>query len=220
MMSLETPRTYALLLDAAGGLRNELASDIALLHAVDAVDEIHVWVAGEDVETIRGLVRANGWEKVGTVNSAHAGRDGTVGAALRAIRPTAADGDLVLVAETDHRSLTEVAVSSCLSVAAEEGAAIIASRVVGDVVYVTEAGKTAGLPPEDLTFLATGPLAVQFSRLWDLYDWASTVAQGSVESPYRWSLARLKAVVLVPNDSGELTYASEIIRAFTEEQEA
>jgi hypothetical protein len=216
MSSVETTHTYALLLCAAPGLGQEVASEIALLHALDATDEIHVWVPGPDSEAIRGLVSANGWEKVVAVNPARATRDATVLDALTAIRQSARGEDLVLISDVEQRSLTESAASACLSLAADQGAALIASRVAGDVIHVAESGKTAGLPLEDLTFLATGPLVTQFGRMFELYDWASTVAQDSIESPYRWSLARLKAVVLVPNDRGELEQASEIIRAFLE----
>jgi hypothetical protein len=53
-----------------------------------------------------------------------------------------------------------------------------------------------GLPRQGTTFLEAGLLVTQFSRMFDLYDWACTVATGEVEQPYRWSLSQLGAVVV------------------------
>lgn len=203
-------RTYAVLLGKAGGSEQELASDIALVEAIDAVDEVHVWVSGQEVEAMRGLIGHNAWAKVAAVNSGHATRDATIFDALTALRPTAGDEDLVLIADAERRGLTEVAVSSCLSVAAEQGAAILASEVVGEVLHPSRTGQLAGLPREGFTFLAAGLLVSQFSRLFDLYDWAVTVARGSIEAPYRWSLSQLKPVVVVLNDRGGVDLASEL----------
>jgi 2-C-methyl-D-erythritol 4-phosphate cytidylyltransferase len=211
-------RTYAVLFAAAAGLDKELASQVALLQALDAVDEIHVWASGQDVEAIRGLVSTSSWEKVAAVNAARATRDATIFDALTAIRPTARDEDLILIADAEHRSLTELTATSCLAVAREQGAALNASQVAGDVLHVSKAGKLAGLPLENLTFLATGPLVAPFSRIFDLYDWAATVAKGSIESAYRWSLARLKPVVLVSTERGRMEPASEIVRRFSGKQ--
>jgi 2-C-methyl-D-erythritol 4-phosphate cytidylyltransferase len=201
-MPASSRRTYAVLLAAAAALEEELASDIALLEALDAVDEIHVWVSGQDEDSIRGLVSTRSWEKVGAVRPGQAARDGTIFDALTAIRPTAGDEDLVLIADVERRSLTESTASSCLSVAAEQGAAILGSQVAGDVILADHAGKLAGQPREGGTFLAAGLLVTQFGRMFDLYDWASTVAKGSIDSPYRWSLSQLQAVV-VPTDGSE-----------------
>ena len=203
-------RAYALLLGAAPGLDKELGSDIALLQALDAVDEIHVRVPGPDAEAIRGLVSTNSWEKVAGVSAAQATRDATLFDSLTVIRSTAGDEDLVLISDVEHRSLTEPTVASCLSVAAEQGAAILASQVGGDVIHTNRAGVIDGLPRVGWTFLAAGLLATQFSRLFDLYDWAATVARDSIESPYRWSLSQLKAVVLVPNHDGGVDLASDL----------
>jgi hypothetical protein len=189
-------RTYALLLGAGAGIEEALASEIALLQALDAVDEIHVWCSGQDAEAIRGLVSTNSWEKVAGVNSAEGTRDATIFDALTVIRPTAGDEDLVLIADADRRSLTEATVASCLATAAEQGAAILASRVDGDVIHGSEWGKLGGLPREGGTFLAAGLMVTQFSRMFDLYDWACTVAKGAVGQPYRWSLSQLGAVVV------------------------
>jgi hypothetical protein len=188
------------LLGTAAGLEEELASDIALLDDLDAVDEICVWISGQDVDAIRGLVSSKSWAKVGGVHSAQATRDATIFDALAAIRPTAGDEDLVLIADAERRSLTELTASSCLAVAAEQGAAILASQVAGDVILADHAGKLAGQPREGGTFLAAGLLVTRFGRMFDLYDWASTVATGSIDSPYRWSLSQLQAVV-VPADA-------------------
>lgn len=210
-MSPAASRTYALLLGSAAGLDKDLASDIALLEALDAVDEIHVWVPGQDVEAIRGLVRTNSREKVAGVTSAGATRDATIFDALTAVRPTARDEDLVLIADVERRSLTESTVSTSLSVAAEQGAAILASPVVGDVIQTSQSGTIGALPREGWTFRAAGLLVTQFSRMFDLYDWAATVAKESIESPYRWSLSQLKPVVLVANEDGRVHLASEVI---------
>jgi hypothetical protein len=201
-MPASSRRTYAVLLAAAAGLEEELASDMALLEALDAVDEIHVWVSGQDEDSIRGLVSTRSWEKVGAVHPGQAARDGTIFDALTAIRPTAGDEDLVLIADVERRSLTESTASSCLSVAAEQGAALLGSQVAGDVILADHAGKLAGQPRDGGTFLAEGLLVTQFGRMFDLYDWASTVAKGSIDSPYRWSLSQLQAVV-VPTDGSE-----------------
>jgi hypothetical protein len=209
-MSPANSRTYALLLGSAAGLPQDLAAEIALLEAIDTVDEIHVWVPRQDVETIRGLVGTNSWQKVAAVNSAGATRDATIFDALARIRPTAREEDLVLIGDAGHRGLSESAVSSCLSVAAEHGAAILASQVGGDVIHTSRSGTIDGLPRVGWTFLAAGLLVTQFSRLFDLYDWASTVAKESIESPYRWSLSQIKAVVLVPNEHGGVDLASEL----------
>ena len=75
-------RTYALLLGEGAGLDEELSSEIALLQALDAVDEIHLWVSREDAEVLRGLVSTNSWEKVAGVNVARATRDATIFDAL------------------------------------------------------------------------------------------------------------------------------------------
>ncbi len=203
-----TRRTRAVLLGQAVGIGEELGSDIALLDALDAVDEVHVRVSPEDVDAVRGLVNTNAWGKVAAVTSAQATRDATIFEALTVIRPTAHDEDLVLIADAERRSLTPLTVSSCLSVAAQEGAAILASRVDGDVIHAGGSGKIAGLPREGGTFLAAGLLVTQFSRMFDLYDWASTVAEGAVQSPYRWSLSQLQAVVLAPNDRGGIERAA------------
>lgn len=210
-MSPAASRTYALLLGSAAGLDKDLASDIALLEALDAVDEIHVWVPGQDVEAIRGLVRTNSREKVAGVTAAGATRDATIFDALTAVRPTARDEDLVLIADVERRSLTESTVSTSLSVAAEHGAAILASPVVGDVIQTSQSGTIGALPREGWTFRAAGLLVTQFSRMFDLYDWAATVAKESIESPYRWSLSQLKPVVLVANEDGRVDLASEVI---------
>lgn len=202
-MTPASRRTYALLLGADAGPDAELASEIALLETLDAVDEIHVWVSSRDVEAAGDQVTTNGWTKVAAVNAAHATRDGTVGAALSAIRPSARDEDLVLIADVERRSLTKSAASSCLSMAAEQGAAILASRVSGDVVHADPSCKIHWLPPQGLTFVADGLMASQFGRLFDLYDWATTVAAGSVNEPYRWSVARLQASVVISTDLGE-----------------
>jgi hypothetical protein len=190
-------RTYAVLLGAGAGPDEELASDIALLQALDSVDEIHVWASARDVEDIRGL------EKVVVANAGRASRDATLFDALTAIRLTARDEDLVLIADAGRRGLTELTVSSCLSVAAEQGAALLASRVTGDVVHADPSRTIHWLPPVGLTFAADGLLAAQFSRLFDLYHWAATVAAGAIQEPYRWSLARLHASVVVSNDIPE-----------------
>lgn len=191
-----TRRSYALLLGAAAGLEMELASDIALLQACDAVDEVHVWVSGHEPEAIRELISANGWDKVAGVNSPGATRDATIFDALTVIRPTARDEDLVLIADIEQRSLAEATIASCLTVAAEQGAAVLAAQVAGEVILGSAFGRLAGLPREGGTFTAAGLLATQFSRMFDLFDWASTVAKGSVDSPYRWSLSQLQAVVV------------------------
>jgi hypothetical protein len=209
-MSPAASRTYALLLGSAAGLAQDLASDFALLEALDAVGEIHVWVPGQDVEAIRGLVGTNSCEKVAGVNAAGATRDATIFDALTAVRPTARDEDLVLIADVERRSLTELAVAFCLSVAAEQGAAILASQVVGDVIQMSQSGTIGALPREGWTFRAAGLLVTQFSRMFDLYDWAATVARTSIESPYRWSLSQLKPVVLVANERGGVDLASEV----------
>jgi hypothetical protein len=195
-------RTYAVLLGATGGLDAEAGSDIALLDAIDAVDEIHVWVSNQDVKPIRELVSANSWEKVAAVQSGQGTRDAVIFDALTAIRPTAGDEDIVLIADVERGSLTESTASSCLLVAADQGAAILGSKVQGDVILADHAGKLAGQPREGGTFLAAGLLVTQFGPMFDLYDWASTVAKGSIDSPYRWSLSQLKAVV-VPTDGRE-----------------
>lgn len=195
-------RTYAVLLGAADGLEAEVGSDIALLDAIDAVDEIHVRVSGQAVEAIREQVSTNSWAKVADVQSGEGTRDGAIFDALTTIRPTAGDEDLVLIADVERRSLTESAASSCLSVAAEQGAAILGSQVAGDVILADHAGKLAGQPREGGTFLAAGLLVTQFGRMFDLFDWASTVAKGAIDSPYRWSLSQLGAVV-VPTDGRE-----------------
>jgi 2-C-methyl-D-erythritol 4-phosphate cytidylyltransferase len=189
-------RTYALLLGEGAGLDEELSSEIALLQALDAVDEIHVWVSREDAEALRRVVSTNAWEKVAGVNVARATRDATIFDALTVIRPTAEDEDLVLIADAERRTLTEATVSSCLTVAAGQGAAILASQVAGDVIHVAPSGMIGGLPREGTTFLEAGLLVTQFSRMFDLYDWACTVAEGSVDQPYRWSLSQLGAVVV------------------------
>jgi hypothetical protein len=204
-------RTYAVLLGATAGLEQELAADIAVVEALDAVDEIHVWASGEDVEAIRGLVSTNSWQKVAAVNSGQATRDATIFDALTALRPTAGDEDLVLIADAEHRSLNELAVSSGLSVAAEQGAAILASPVDGDVIHTSQSGTIGALPREGFTFRAAGLLVTQFSLLFDLYDWAATVAKESIEAPYRWSLSQLKPVVLVANEGGRVDLASELV---------
>ena len=108
-------------------------------------------------------------------------------------------------------SLTESTVSTSLSVAAEQGAAILASPVVGDVIQTSQSGTIGALPREGWTFRAAGLLVTQFSRMFDLYDWAATVAKESIESPYRWSLSQLKPVVLVANEDGRVDLASEVI---------
>lgn len=185
-----------MLLGAAAGLAEELSSGVALLEALDAVDEIHIWAAPQDVEDIGGM------EKVAAVHSGQATRDAAIFEALTAIRAKADDQDLVLIADAERGSLTESNASSCLSVAAEQGAAILGSQVLGDVILSDHAGKLAGQPREGATFLAAGLLATQFGRMFDLYDWASTVAKGSIDSPYRWSLSQLGAVV-VPTDGSE-----------------
>ena len=195
-MTPTTRRTYALLLGAAPGLDKELSSEIALLQALDAVDEIHVWGSPQDVDAIRGLVSTSSWRKVAAVNSAHPTRDATIFDGLTVIRATARDDDLVLIADADHRSLTELTVSSCIAVAAEQGAAILASRVSGDVILAGHSGMLAGQPRDGSTFIAAGLLVTEFSRMYDLYDWACTVATGAVESPYRWSLSQLGAAVV------------------------
>jgi hypothetical protein len=219
-MSPAAGRTYALLVGSVAGLEKDLAFEIALLEALDAVDEIHVLVPGQDVEAIRGLVGTNSWEKVAGVNAAGATRDATIFDALTAVRPTARDEDLVLIADVERRSLTESTVSCCLSVAAEQGAAILASPVVGDVIQTSRSGAMGALPREGWTFRAAGLLVTQFSRMFDLYDWASTVAKESVESPYRWSLSQLKPVVLVANARGGVELASELISESSERKVA
>jgi hypothetical protein len=210
-MSPADSRTYALLLGSAAGHTQDLASDIALLEALDAVDEIHVWVPAEDVETMRAMLGTNSWEKVAGVNAAGAARDATIYDALTLIRPTARDEDLVLIADVERRRLTESAVSSGLSVAAEQGAAILASPVVGDVMQTSQSGAIGALPRVGWTFRAAGLLVTQFSRLFDLYDWAVTVARESIEAPYRWSLSQLKPVILVATDGDRVDLASELI---------
>jgi len=210
-MSRAASRTYALLLGSAAGLEKDLASDIALLEALDAVDEIHVWVPGQDVETIRGLVGTNSREKLAGVTAASATRDATIFDALTLIRPTARDEDLVLIADVERRSLTESTVLSCVEVAAEQGAAILASPVVGDVIQTSQSGAIGALPREGWTFRAAGLLVTQFSRMFDPYHWAATVAKESIESPYRWSLSQLKPVILVANEDGRVHPASEVI---------
>jgi acetyl-CoA acetyltransferase len=183
-------RAYAVLLGAGAGLDRELAADVALLQGLEAVDEIHVWAAAQDLADIRGL------DKVVVANPGRASRDATIFEALAVIRLTARDEDLVLIADAERRSLTESAVSSCLSVAAEQGAALLASEVAGEVIHADWSGKLAGLPRPGGTFLAAGLLVTQFGRMFELYDWASTVAKGQVEQPYRWSLSQLQAVVV------------------------
>lgn len=200
-MSPASRRTYALLLGAAPGLDHELGSEIALLEALDTVDEIHVRASGQDAEAIRGLLSTNSWQKVATVNSAQATRDATIFDGLTVISPTARDEDLVVIADAEHRSLTEQTVSACLSMAAAQGAAILATQVAGEVIHASWSGTIAGLPREGGTFVAAGLLVTQFSRMFDLYDWACTVAAGAVDSPYRWSLSQLQAVV-VPTERG------------------
>jgi 2-C-methyl-D-erythritol 4-phosphate cytidylyltransferase len=197
VMPPRTRRAYAVLLGAVAGLDEELASEVSLLQALGTVDEIHVWAFGQDAEAIRALVSTNSWEKVAAVNAARPTRDATIFDALTVISRTAGDEDLVLIADAGQPSLTEPAVSSCLSVAAEQGAAMLASRVTGDVVHVDGSGRITWLPPTDSTLVAAGLLVAQFSRLFDLYDWASTVAAGAIQAPYRWSLARLGAFVVV-----------------------
>ena len=185
-----------MLLGADAGLAEELSADVALLQGLDAVDEIHVWAGAQNVEDIAGM------DKVAAVHSGQATRDAAIFEALTAIRPKAGDEDLVLIADAERRSLTESNASSCLSVAAEQGAAILGSQVAGDVILSDHAGRLAGQPRDGATFLAAGLLVIQFGRMFDLYDWASTVAKGSIDSPYRWSLSQLGAVV-VPSDGSE-----------------
>ena len=213
-----TRRTYALLLGTAAGPDEKLASEIALLQALDAVHEIHVWVSRQGVEAIRALVSTNSWEKVAAVSPARATRDATIFDTLTAIKSSARDEDLILIADAEHRSLTEVTVSSCTSVAAEQGAAILTSPVAGEVIHTGDSGRIGGLPREGRTFLAAGLLVTQFRRMFDLYDWASSVAIGSVESPYRWSLSQLQAVVLVLNDGGGVALASEVMGESSKER--
>jgi 2-C-methyl-D-erythritol 4-phosphate cytidylyltransferase len=219
-MPASSRRTYAVLLGAAAGLEEDVACDIALLEALGAVDEIHVWVPGQDVETLRGLVGTNSREKLRGVNAAGATRDATIFDALTLIRPTARDEDLVLIADVERRSLTESTVSSCLSVAAEQGAAILASPVVGDVIQTSQSGTIGALPREGWTFRSAGLLVTQFSRFFDLYDWAATVARESIESPYRWSLSQLKPVILVANEGGRVHLVSEVISESSTERRA
>jgi 2-C-methyl-D-erythritol 4-phosphate cytidylyltransferase len=210
-MSPADSRTYALLLGSDAGHTQDLASDIALLEAHDAVDEIHVWLPAQDVEAMRDLLGTNSWEKVAGLNAAGAARDATIYDALTQIRPTARDEDLVLIADVERRSLTESAVSSGLSVAAEQGAAILASPVAGDVMQTSQSGAIGALPREGWTFRAAGLLVTQFSRLFDLYDWAVTVARESIEAPYRWSLSQLKPVILVASERDRVDLASKLI---------
>src|SRR5579862_6575798 len=98
-MSPANSRTYALLLGSHAGHTQDLASDIALLEALDAVDEIHVWLPAQDMEAMRGLLGTNSWEKVAGLNAAGAARDATIYDALTLIRHTARDEDLVLIAD-------------------------------------------------------------------------------------------------------------------------
>jgi hypothetical protein len=209
-MSPTTRRTYGLLLGAAPGLDEELASEIALLQALDTVDEIHVWVSRQAVAAVRSLVSTNAWQKVAAVKSVQATRDATIFGTLTMIRPTVRDEDLVLIADVERRSLNELTVSSCLSVAAEQGAAILASEVVGDVIHASASGRLAGLPREGGTFVAAGLLVTEFRRVFDLYNWASTVAKGSIDSAYRWSLSQIQPVVVVLNDRGREDSAAEV----------
>lgn len=204
--------TFALVLGAAAGLDPEMASQIARLQAVDGLHEIHVRVSGEDVDAAREMVSGNGSEKPVTVESASVTRDATIYEGLTSIRPRVGDEDLVLVADLERRSLTESAVSSCRAVAAEQGAAILVTQVDGDVILASEVGKVAALPREGWTFVAAGLLVARFSLMFDLYDWASTVASDSIGSPYRWSLRQLGAVAVVSDDRGAVKLAADVMQ--------